>query len=491
VSDRTRVVAVLILLAAGLVGAAANLGWLDGLELMAPPFVGGVAILTGVLAAIVLVRRRRHWWTRTLPLLVAAATLCVMLIAWYVRASGTITDSYPISIGGWAAVALLVTFGAAATWRFSSARRRIAGLAAAPLAFAAAFLLINAHYGYWPTLGDLLGHPVSNQIDAATLGRELRAGRDLTTSSTARASAPSTTTHRYTSPLAGLIARSHLVVTHGSAVPTNEDVRQAGQFALVDIPSSTSHFTQRAGGVYLPPAYFTSARSQLGVLVMLAGTPSSPNIWATAGHALATANAYASTHDGQAPVMLFVDANGSWAGDTECVDGPRGPAESYLTTDVVRYGTDVLHLSADPNRWGIVGFSEGGTCALDLALRHPTLFHHFVDLGGDAAPNLAHDTLHALYGGSNQAMREHTPSWLMSRYRYHHETAWFGSGRGDHSHLLIGQTQDREAVHAGVRSQWFAGPGGHNWHFCTWAFQYLLPRLAGQVDHHPTTAGKV
>src|SRR5262249_34584266 len=155
-------------------------------------------------------------------------------------------------------------------------------------------------------------HPVSNQIDATTLGRELQAGRDLTGGPNTTATLSPPTTHRYTSPLAGLIARSPLVVTPGSTVPPRDDVHPPGQVALVDIPSTDSRFRQRAGGIYLPPAYFTSARGQLGVLVMLAGTPSSPNIWATAGHALATANAYASAHDGQAPVMLFVDANGSW-----------------------------------------------------------------------------------------------------------------------------------------------------------------------------------
>ena len=46
---------------------------------------------------------------------------------------------------------------------------------AVPLTVAAAFLLINSHYGYWPTLGDLLGHPMPGQVSAATL--RPRAGR--------------------------------------------------------------------------------------------------------------------------------------------------------------------------------------------------------------------------------------------------------------------------------------------------------------------------
>ena len=51
---------------------------------------------------------------------------------------------------------------------------------AIPVSVAAAFLLINSHYGYWPTLGDLLGHPLPGQVSTATVQRELAsAGRDV------------------------------------------------------------------------------------------------------------------------------------------------------------------------------------------------------------------------------------------------------------------------------------------------------------------------
>ncbi len=169
------------------------------------------------------------------------------------------------------------------------------------------------------------------------------------------------------------------------------------------------------------------------MLVLLAGTPSSPAIWASGGGALDTANAYARAHHGRAPVLLFVDANGSWSGDTECVDSSRGEAETYLTRDVVSFAIHRLGLSPDPARWGIVGFSEGGTCAYDLALRHPTLFHYVVDLAGDAAPNVVGSTLHELYAGSRVAMREHQPSWLLAHPvgSYRPLTAWFGAGVDD------------------------------------------------------------
>jgi S-formylglutathione hydrolase FrmB len=284
---------------------------------------------------------------------------------------------------------------------------------------------------------------------------------------------PASTSHRAT-------ARPNAPTTTPTA-PTTPTT--TGQFAAVDIPATVSHFAHRWDYVYLPPAYFTSARTQLGVLILLAGTPSSPAIWASGGGALDTTNAYARAHDGRAPVLLFIDANGSWSGDTECVDSARGRAETYLTRDVVSFATRRLGLSADPARWGIVGFSEGGTCAYDLALRHPDLFHYAVDLAGDAAPNVVGSTLHQLYDGSKVAMREHEPAWLLTHPvgSYRNLTAWFGAGMDDVSHLHLGRHQATAARRAGIHATWFAGPDGHDWQFCTWALQRVLPGLAADV----------
>ena len=86
--------------------------------------------------------------------------------------------------------------------------------------------------------------------------------------------------------------------------------------------------------------------------------------------------------------MLFVDQNGSATSDTECVDGPRGNAETYLTTDLTNFVSNTLGVRPNASRWAVVGFSEGGTCAVDLALAHPTVYQHFVDLAGDDRPTL-------------------------------------------------------------------------------------------------------
>ncbi len=506
----TRVLGALSAGALVLFGVAATRGWLDGLRIDTPMEVAPVALGAAVLVAAVMARRSRRWWTRTLPASVACVVVVEWLAAWYLRASAIIVDHYPPSFLIWVGLALLTPTVVVGGWSAAGSRRRLAGVAAVPLAVAAAFLLINSHYGYWPTLGDLLDHPLPGQVSAATFRREVAAvlpssgshGRAAPPDEVADAAgarhgrAPAWALRRAAPVLSASAMRSATATAAAAAAATSNATSTSrpslavptatatGQFAAVDIPATASHFVHRWDYVYLPPAYFTPARSQLGVLILLAGTPSSPAIWASAGGALDTANAYARAHDGRAPVLLFVDANGSWSGDTECVDSSRGHAETYLTRDVVSFAIHRLGLRADPARWGIVGFSEGGTCAYDLALRHPGLFHYVVDLAGDAAPNVVGSTLHELYAGSRPAMNEHQPSWLLAHPvgSYRPLTAWFGAGVEDTSHLRLARLQTSAARRAGLHASWFVGPDGHDWQFCTWALRRLLPELATEVS---------
>ena len=70
--------------------------------------------------------------------------------------------------------------------------------------------------------------------------------------------------------------------------------------------------------------------------------------------------------------------------DTECVNGPGGNAADHLTKDVRPYVISQFGASADAANWGVVGWSMGGTCAVDLTVMHAELFSAFVDIAGDA-----------------------------------------------------------------------------------------------------------
>ena len=130
---------------------------------------------------------------------------------------------------------------------------------------------------------------------------------------------------------------------------------------------------------------------------------------------------FAAAHGGTAPVFVFVDATGAFDNDTECVNGIRGNASFHLTKDVVPYMISNFGVSADRRHWGVVGWSMGGTCAVELAVRRPELFSTFVDIAGDLSPNSGTkaQTIERLFGGNSDAWAAFDPTTVITRHGHY------------------------------------------------------------------------
>jgi S-formylglutathione hydrolase FrmB len=125
---------------------------------------------------------------------------------------------------------------------------------------------------------------------------------------------------------------------------------------------------------------------------------------------------------------VFVDPTGAFTNDTECVDGSRGNAADNLTKDVVPYMISTFAVRADRKSWGVVGWSMGGTCAVDLTVMHPDMFSAFVDIAGDLTPNTGtkEQTIARLFGGNVDAWAAFDPTTVITRHgRYTAVSAWF------------------------------------------------------------------
>ena len=90
------------------------------------------------------------------------------------------------------------------------------------------------------------------------------------------------------------------------------------------------------------------------------------------------------------------------------------------------------------------GFSEGGTCAAMLALRHPTMFTGFADFSGLTSPSLtervnAKVTALNLFDGSMTDYVAHDPLELLKTHNLH-GGAYFQVGSNDASHLAAQRT---------------------------------------------------
>lgn len=290
------------------------------------------------------------------------------------------------------------------------------------------------------------------------------------------------------------------------AVPTN------GTVVTVTIPSTASHFKHRDELVYLPPAYFASdPPPKLPTVMMIGGEFNTPADWLRTGNAIKTIDEFAAAHDGNAPVFVFVDSGGSFNNDTECVNGPRGNVADHLTKDVVPYMESNFGVSSAAANWGIVGWSMGGTCAVDLATMHPDMFTAFVDIAGDLAPNSGNkeQTIARLFGGDANAYAAFDPTSIIPKHGvYHGVSGWFAiSGDAPPQEHRTPSSEDANATGLGGRDahqnpgdQTAAAntlctlgsaygidcsivpqPGKHDWPFAAHAFSTALPWIAGKV----------
>jgi hypothetical protein len=184
-----------------------------------------------------------------------------------------------------------------------------------------------------------------------------------------------------------------------------------------------------------------------------------------------------------APILVLADHNGSNLGDSECVDGPRGRAESYLTVDVPRFVTSQFGTAAGGAHWAVAGLSEGGTCAVTLALRHPDVFGTFADFSGDLAPNMGgpRRTARMLYGGDVAQIAQHDPLTLLARRPAPAVAGWFEVGVADHRPRRSTVRLAEAARAAGLDVQLVVRPGRHSFQFWASSFRHALPWLAQHV----------
>jgi len=343
-----------------------------------------------------------------------------------------VTPGFLAVLGAGTAIAAL----ACAALRRGSLARRVMAITAGLLALGSGAAGVNAYFAYIPTVGALVGRRAADQASARQVARAIRA--------------PSLPSH-------GLVER-------------------------VSIPGIVSGFHARPAQVYLPPAWFASPRPALPVVELLHGTPGTPEDWTRAAQADLIADRWAATHGGYAPLLVMPDVNGSFTGDTECADGPRGNAETYLTVDVPRWAQTVLGATSDRRGWALVGASEGGYCALTLALRHPDRYGAFADFSGLDHPT-AHGGALRVFGGSRRLLLEHTPAWLLRHRTRPPLAGWFEVGGADGSVTRAVRRAARDAALHGIVTEVRILPHArHTWRVWHRAFADALPWLVARLS---------
>jgi S-formylglutathione hydrolase FrmB len=424
---------------------------------------GVVPIATQISAAVALacaaLRSARRWRRVQLPVAALAGVALTVWLYWFVVDEGWAGTPPPGGLWAWVGLSGVAVGVLVLGWRGAGRWRRATSVLALPLCLLSLALSVNLWVGYVP--------------DVQTGWNQLTAGPlpDQTDSSSVTA-------------LVAHTQQLHMLPSKGSILE-------------VSIPGDASRFPHRNELVYLPPAWFASSPPPaLPTVMMIGGEFNTPADWVRAGNAISTIDGFAAAHQGNAPVFVFADAVGTFHNDTECVNGPRGNAADHLIKDVVPYMLSHFGVSKDRSHWGVVGWSMGGTCAVDLAAMHPDRFGAFEDIAGDLTPNAgnAQQTLTRLYGGDAAAAAAFDPSTAMTRHGPYVSEA----GRFDSPLPQYRQPDQAEAAQKlcaigraeGVDCTVVPLPGDHDWSFAATAFARGLPWLAGTL-HTPGVSAEV
>lgn len=420
-------------------------------------------IIAAGLLALAIGWRSRRWRTVLLPVAVAFGVALALFAHWNLFSNGLSGEPAPRPLWVWVTLTGTAAAVAVLGWRSAARWRRSVSVLAVPMSALCAGLMLNLWVGYFPTVqtawGQLTGGPLPGQTDSATIAKML----------------------------------------------ATKSVPAKGKVVPVTI-TGPSQFKHRGELVYLPPAYFASnPPPALPTVMMIGGQFNTAADWIRAANAVGTIDDFAARNGGNAPVLVFADSGGAFNNDTECVNGVRGNAADHLTRDVVPYMVEHFGVSDDPANWGVVGWSSGGTCALNLTVKYPELFSTFVDIDGDFAPNAGTkaQTIARLFGGDAAAYDEWDPSTVIAEHGpYEGVAGWFAVSEPGSMPVITGAgLQELPKEHApesnptaaaralcrlgseyGIDCAVVPAGGKHDWPFAARAFAASLPWLAWQID---------
>ena len=259
-----------------------------------------------------------------------------------------------------------------------------------------------------------------------------------------------------------------------------------GEIGTIRIPATASGFDARQAVVYLPPAALTPDPPVLPVLYAFSGQPGAPADVFTNGRIGAAMDAFAAKHHGIAPIVVAPDQLGGPGRNPMCVDSAQfGRSETYLLVDVRNWIQTHFRVSSDPSAWGLFGYSQGATCAVQFVTAHPELFGSALASSSELGPTLGNPgtSISAAFGGSAAAFRAAQPASIMATHApYTHSLIVFGVGQNDRRYTRFAKTLRADADAAGIRTDLLISPGSaHDWTTVRYVIANGFPLLAAHM----------
>ena len=220
-------------------------------------------------------------------------------------------------------------------------------------------LAVNKYYDYYQTWGALLADFTNQGVDAAP-------------------QVPAVTFASGPQPATLDGSRGQLL-----------QAQQQGYLMRLMVTGPSSHLT-RVVYVYLPPQYFEPAygKYRFPVIELIHGQPGEPQDWITVVGVTRTFDTLLEDKAAQPAVLVMPDANGGRAISLQCLNQAGGPQDlTYLAVDLPTQITRILRVQPPGSAWGVAGYSEGGFCAANMALRYPDRYGFAGVLSGYFKPS--------------------------------------------------------------------------------------------------------
>jgi enterochelin esterase-like enzyme len=260
-----------------------------------------------------------------------------------------------------------------------------------------------------------------------------------------------------------------------------------GRYGSVEIPGTVSGFSARPAIVYLPPAALAPDAPALPVVMLMSGQGpgAAPSNVVQAGRIIETLDRLAAQNHGLAPIVVIPDQLGFPTKNPMCLDGRFGRSDTYLTVDVPSWIRSHLPVQSGAEAWAVGGFSQGGTCSIQLAAKYPTLFRSFIDISGQLGPRLrsVEDTIARAFNGNRRAFEDAQPITIMRRMGHYADSSGFiAVGAGDRRYGPAAEKIAAAARQAGMNIQTLTvRASSHDW--ATGAvglakgLEWLMPRI--------------
>lgn len=371
-------------------------------------------------------------------------------------------------------VLLILIFGGLVWW-LVIARRVAFRILAACLAFVVAaqfgILLVNRYFSYYQTWGAAISdfsNPSPNSGQRVSVG-------------------------------------SMLVGDHSSAFDAHSVylklALQQGYTLHMNVAGKLSHIT-RSVYAYLPPQYFEPQYRdyKFPVIELIHGQPGEPQDWINVVGVQITLDNLVSEGRAKPAVLVMPDANGGNTISLQCLNQVGGPRDlTYLAQDVPDAVSHLLRVEPPGAGWGVAGYSEGGFCAANMALRFRYRYGAAASLSGYFTPyrnKLVNPPRAVSPFGNNAKLRTEntpvdevralTPGARLPQF-------WLGAGKGNNLDVANAQYFWQELqLHQASVPLVLAPSGGHTmatWHaevppMLAWMTNTLVTAISNQASAH-------